>query len=391
MLAWYEDIKALTEKSGAERDTYVRKHARSISQTSQKAGSISSDGGMDEDEADSIPYSGAGGVIPPTNQYNNNIQQNTTALAMQQQKPKRPSPGGRFPSDIQLETLRDGGLLANATISDSGSDPDRDRDVVAAAAGLPGTSGPLAFGGDEGRSPHPFDPKGNTASSQVRYRHGESALAAASTDGGEYEGIYTPVAERDYAQRNALPSPPEIERHDSKYGDWMSPRAPHASAASSGAVATTTTAAATAAAYEHQARKAGTQQEQVPVIDTAAETAAARQRGHTQSSTSSRPFESMGGAAPSQVGSVSTMPSTVAEGVVGQEDGELGGTGGVGKLDGELGAKGEGAAFVSTAPEASTALSGEADRRADSMLSTASSRLSHLHIPGEFPPTPPAR
>ena len=55
MQAWYEDIRVLTETSGEQRNAYVRKHARSFSGTSDKA-TISSDG-MDEDEADQVPYS----------------------------------------------------------------------------------------------------------------------------------------------------------------------------------------------------------------------------------------------------------------------------------------------------------------------------------------------
>lgn len=56
MLAWFEAIKNLTEKTGAERNAFVRQHARSISTNSQHALSTSSDG-LDEDEADKVPYS----------------------------------------------------------------------------------------------------------------------------------------------------------------------------------------------------------------------------------------------------------------------------------------------------------------------------------------------
>ena len=57
MLAWFEDIKNLTEKTGAERNEFIRRsHARSVSAGSHKPGSVSSDG-MDEDEADQVPYS----------------------------------------------------------------------------------------------------------------------------------------------------------------------------------------------------------------------------------------------------------------------------------------------------------------------------------------------
>ena len=85
MLAWYEDIKNLTEKTGEERNAFVRKHARSFSAGSHKAGSISSEGALDEDEADHVPYSAT------TSQF----EQEPTLL-------KRPQPGGRFPSDINV-------------------------------------------------------------------------------------------------------------------------------------------------------------------------------------------------------------------------------------------------------------------------------------------------
>src|ERR1700728_1687023 len=50
MQAWVSDIQALTDKSPQERNAFVRQHARSISGTSQKASSISSDGLMDEED-----------------------------------------------------------------------------------------------------------------------------------------------------------------------------------------------------------------------------------------------------------------------------------------------------------------------------------------------------
>lgn len=55
MLAWFEDMNVLTEKRGEERNAFVRKHARSFSSNSRRA-SVSSDG-MDDDEADRVPYS----------------------------------------------------------------------------------------------------------------------------------------------------------------------------------------------------------------------------------------------------------------------------------------------------------------------------------------------
>ncbi|EAT80448.2 hypothetical protein SNOG_12036 [Parastagonospora nodorum SN15] len=84
MLAWFDDIKALTETSGEERNAFVRRHAsvRSISAGSHHSASSAS--GLEEDEADAIPYSANASLA------NQPIRQETT----------RPSPGGRFPSDL---------------------------------------------------------------------------------------------------------------------------------------------------------------------------------------------------------------------------------------------------------------------------------------------------
>ncbi|KAI4729950.1 hypothetical protein E4T49_02302 [Aureobasidium sp. EXF-10728] len=85
MMAWFEAIKILTEKTGEERNAFVRQHVRSISQNSHR-NSISSDG-LEEDEADQVPYSAQSSVI--------NQPIGETRL-------QRPVPGGRFPSDLQI-------------------------------------------------------------------------------------------------------------------------------------------------------------------------------------------------------------------------------------------------------------------------------------------------
>jgi hypothetical protein len=122
MMAWFEDIKSLTEKSPQERSAFVRQHARSISGTSQKAGSISSDGQIDED--DDEPFS-AGAVVAPK----------------QDVLPVRPRPGGRFPSDLAVNAQRGLQVPLSPSSGSSGfADIDtKDHDVVAAAADLPGS------------------------------------------------------------------------------------------------------------------------------------------------------------------------------------------------------------------------------------------------------------
>lgn len=130
MMAWYDDIKSLTEKSPQERNAFVRQHARSVSGMSHhRTGSISSDGALDEE--DDEPFSaGASGVV--------------TQVPKQDVIFVRPKPGGRFPSDIQLNTAR--GLLAaqdplsqSSGSSGNGDIDTQDRDIIAAAADLPGS------------------------------------------------------------------------------------------------------------------------------------------------------------------------------------------------------------------------------------------------------------
>ena len=124
MLAWYGDIKSLIEKRGEERNAFVRRHARSVSGGSHKAGSVSSDGAMEEDEADEIPYSGT-------------ASQFDKASPQEQKLSERPQPGGRFPSELNVNRdLR----VPLSPSSGTGSD---DRDVIAAAGALPGSHDPF--------------------------------------------------------------------------------------------------------------------------------------------------------------------------------------------------------------------------------------------------------
>ena len=94
MMAWYEDIKALTEKSPEELSHFVRDHSRSFSRSSQR--SISSDGNLDadEDEEPFTPDAAAVAIASPGNR------------ARPQADPNRPEPGGRFPSDLEVTAQR---------------------------------------------------------------------------------------------------------------------------------------------------------------------------------------------------------------------------------------------------------------------------------------------
>ena len=235
MLAWFSDIKNLTEKTGAERKEFIRRsHARSVSAGSHKAGSISSDGGMDEDEADEVPYSASASQaeIPP----------------QVEKLPQRPNPGGRFPSALKIN--RDSQVPVS---SSSPSSSTGDREMIAAAGALPGSSVPL---GNSGQEVQTGDDKtkvvegeldGTSAAllpadlySPMASKQGlkslplrtpsNSATAAGSKDHVSSEQAQGIGSTDDpdlatYHQRQLDPTPQSlpfnVKRHDSKYGDWL--------------------------------------------------------------------------------------------------------------------------------------------------------------------------
>ncbi|KAB8664850.1 hypothetical protein FH972_026273 [Carpinus fangiana] len=121
MMAWYNDIRILTDKSGPEKTAFIRQHARSVSGGSRPgAPSVSSDG-IEDDEADSAPFSA-------------NMQQNTQEESLLAERPKRPEPGGRFPSDFDVS--RASRLQAPLSPSSpSGSSEFRDSGIENASAG----------------------------------------------------------------------------------------------------------------------------------------------------------------------------------------------------------------------------------------------------------------
>lgn len=134
MMAWYDDIKALTEKSAEELSNFVRGHARTYSRASQR--SVSSDGMVDEE--DEIPFTADPAVSVPSSRQDSFQNKSHTS--------------GRFPSDIQVNAQR--GLLAALSPTSSGSvnienesnvrgapmnGTNPDYDIIAAAGALPGS------------------------------------------------------------------------------------------------------------------------------------------------------------------------------------------------------------------------------------------------------------
>ncbi|EPS43437.1 hypothetical protein H072_2576 [Dactylellina haptotyla CBS 200.50] len=94
MIGFYEDIKKLIELSGPERNAFVASHQKQHTPTdgppAKETGSSSSENGLENDEADEIPYSA-----------------DRSALIGSEPSIHEPRPeGGRFPSDIDIQRRR---------------------------------------------------------------------------------------------------------------------------------------------------------------------------------------------------------------------------------------------------------------------------------------------
>ena len=232
MLAWFSDIKNLTEKTGAERKEFIRRsHARSVSASSHKAGSISSDGGMDEDEADEVPYSATASQAETAPQV--------------EQLPQRPNPGGRFPSALKINRDSQVPISPSSPSSSTG-----DRELVAAAGALPGSGIPFSSPGQPGDDEtngargeldgasaaplkmHSYSPMASKQGLEgLPLQEGlNSATAARTQNHISSENAQSMDLSKDpssiaYHQQQVVPTrqsfPFNAERHDSKYGDWL--------------------------------------------------------------------------------------------------------------------------------------------------------------------------
>lgn len=259
MLAWYEDVKSLTEKTGEERTAFIRQHARSLSAGSNKAASVSDDGALDEDEADQVPYSA------------------TASQAGQpfeeEKRAERPIPGGRFPSALTIDR--------NSQLPPSPSSSG-DRDVIAAAVALPDSnfsireSEPKVSKVDDettedktsnsnepapqGHSALPAIPGSEPASSVLQKNsfdpaythtyHNIPTQAPFESIGSEYYNnpaqLKTVSSDEPgmvayggkQPEYRGIPPRSVIPRHDSKYGDWMAPAAAGVGGISVGSVGT---------------------------------------------------------------------------------------------------------------------------------------------------------
>jgi hypothetical protein len=249
MLAWYDDIKNLTEKTGEERNAFVRRHASVRSTSAGSARSASSDGGLEEDEADAVPYSANQSMV---NQ-------------VVREQPTRPSPGGRFPSDLTLQRSLQAPLSPSSDSSDIG------HDLTTAAGGPQQELGPVFVGGtNDYRHNEPVHhqqeyPAASYVNAypptqqpyQAPVSHAEQYNATPHTYQGQTSNLnahepapqtyesqapnpstYAPDP-RNYEVPPSFANPSSIERHESTYGNWMAPAAGGATAgAAAGALAT---------------------------------------------------------------------------------------------------------------------------------------------------------
>lgn len=123
MLAWYEDIRNLTEKTAAERLAFVKRNARSTSLMKQQASSLNSDA-LDDDETDEIPYGSTAAASAPMDLL-----------------PQRSTAGGQLQRDF--DTSRSRGMLATAS---------REPSLRNVASGVVAVHHPVAYQGDISRA-----------------------------------------------------------------------------------------------------------------------------------------------------------------------------------------------------------------------------------------------
>ncbi|KAK5072665.1 phosphatidylinositol 4,5-bisphosphate-binding protein [Lithohypha guttulata] len=236
MVAWFGDIKELTEKRGEERNEFVRRtHARTLSSSSNKAPSIGSGSGMEDDEADRAPFSaeesirgpsvapdaasGVGVVAPRGDMMDD--QRSEPGW-----RPQRPTPGGRFPSDLNVQR----GLQASVSPSSGDSLDETDREAIASAGALPGSG--IPFVSSTNTQPHTDLQQPHTTHPQPHSSHhprglqssgNEKAGAAASAiHNSDTAGIsnYTAGDHHRVAPTSTGAIPVETA---STYGEWMAP------------------------------------------------------------------------------------------------------------------------------------------------------------------------
>lgn len=169
MMAWYEDIESLINKTGEARNAFVR--STSIRRHGRTVSGMSANAELEDDEADQTPYSAGSAVMAPGPSQVNGAERPMSANRQ---------PGGVFPSDVQIDRHQQAPLSPSSGASSSAN-------VVAAASSYPdGESGPSRF----------------------------------------YGGLNSEVGSgRAPSESPADASRAPMTRHDSYYGQWIGPAA----------------------------------------------------------------------------------------------------------------------------------------------------------------------
>jgi hypothetical protein len=227
MMAWYEDIKALTEKSPEERSNFVRGHVRALSRSSQR--SASSDGMVDdEDEEPFVSQENAAAVM--------------ASPGSRQESINRPAPGGRFPSDLQVNAQRGMQVPLSPSSQSSGfldnnseyvmrggiSNGNRvsDYEAIAAAGALPGSgvgegypgrrSSQLMVGQNYGNTP---SVNMETAPSHAAMLHDQAAQDGINPYSGEPASLHRNNSHR-FSEAPIVVGGPQVSHLQERDGDY---------------------------------------------------------------------------------------------------------------------------------------------------------------------------
>ena len=212
MVAWFEDIKALTEKSGEERNAFVRRHASVRSTSAGSARSASSDGGLEEDEADAVPFSANQSLKDQARD------QSSTRPA----RPTRPSPGGRFPSDLMVNRN------LQAPLSPSSGSSEVNYDLTTASGGPPQEMHPMYLAHETAHQP--LEPMQHAQyaqpnQQQPQYTHENPYATQQSYAPAAHDYPVQPVQSESYHPFYSE-NDQSLQRHDSNnYGEWIAPAA----------------------------------------------------------------------------------------------------------------------------------------------------------------------
>lgn len=386
MIAWYEDIKNLTEKTGEERNAFVRRHARSISGGSHKSGSVSSDGVMDEDEADEVPYSA-----------------NTSKVQEAMPKPDgpgRPQPGGRFPSDLQVNRF------LQAPLSPSSATSSDDRDPLVAADAQPASStvgdpGDLHEHNQQKQMPGQQTLQAPIPRQGTRERKRHELLVRKDGQVDQSDAAFgrpdvTSSRERLLREQHAEPlvrsTPTGLVRRDTDYATWMAPGVAGNAVADTGK-------------YGEASHQQRPRQDEVVQHHDKGHNSNYRDSGEvTGTSTTSPMFESqvpdrqslnnaytIPASQPNQVRNVSTGLNSQVD-----HTGNKLGTNHAGTWSPELERHGSGESVPATAGQPSRCQRKDEARPFEEPITLRPNVQSHksvqtisdLHVPGEFPSTP---